>query len=85
MSLWIYLIAPLLGMLLAAEVYVRIAGKRRVKCAKLHHQNDKRCIFRCGYASEESEEGISAQASPTGRAAAAGSPSSTAGNALGVV
>lgn len=47
--LWIYLAAPVVGMLLAAETYVRIQGIHRVKCAKLHHQNAKRCIFRCGY------------------------------------
>ena len=48
--LWIYFTAPLLGMLLAVEAYVRVKGARNVLCAKLHHQNDKRCIFRCGYA-----------------------------------
>lgn len=46
---WIYLIAPPLGMLLAAEVYHRIAGRDAVKCCKLHHENDRRCIFRCNY------------------------------------
>lgn len=46
---WIYLTAPLIGMLLAAECYIRIPGVHRVLCAKLHHQNDKRCIFNCGY------------------------------------
>ena len=46
---WIYLTAPLIGMLLAAECYVRFHGTHRVLCAKLHHQNDKRCIFRCCY------------------------------------
>ncbi len=47
-SLWLYFTAPPLGMLLAAEVYVRARGARRVFCAKLHHQNKKRCIF-CEY------------------------------------
>lgn len=46
-GLWLYLTAPLLGMLLAAEVYLRVRGARNVFCAKLHHQNPKRCIF-CG-------------------------------------
>jgi len=46
---WVYLTAPLLGMLLAAECYVRFPGARRVLCAKLHHHNNARCIFRCGY------------------------------------
>jgi aquaporin Z len=48
-ALWIYFTAPLLGMLLAAEVYVRWKGRQVVYCAKLHHQNNQRCIFRCGY------------------------------------
>ncbi len=46
-TLWIYFTAPLLGMLLAAEVYVRLMGRRQVACAKLYHENDKRCIH-CG-------------------------------------
>ena len=48
-SLWIYLTAPPLGMLAAAEVYRWQKGAHAVSCAKLHHHNDKRCIFRCGY------------------------------------
>lgn len=46
---WIYLTAPIIGMLLAAEAYLRVAGIHKVWCAKLHHHNSKRCIFRCGY------------------------------------
>jgi aquaporin Z len=42
---WIYVTAPPLGMLAAAELYLWLKG--RVKCCKLHHNNDKRCIF-CG-------------------------------------
>ena len=48
-ALWLYFAAPLLGMLLAAECYVRVRGARRVHCAKLHHENAQRCIFRCDY------------------------------------
>lgn len=48
-AFWVYLTAPLIGMLLAAECYARINGLHRVLCAKLHHHNDARCIFRCGY------------------------------------
>ncbi len=51
-ALWIYFTAPVLGMLLAAELYVRVRGARGVTCAKLHHQNEQRCIFRCGYATK---------------------------------
>jgi len=45
---WIYLTAPLLGMLFAAEVHQRTSAPA-VPCAKLHHANDRRCIFRCRY------------------------------------
>lgn len=48
-ALWIYFTAPPLGMLLAAEVYLRLKGARGVLCAKLHHHNHKRCIFKCGF------------------------------------
>jgi aquaporin Z len=46
-AIWIYFTAPLIGMLAAAEVYVRSVGASSVACAKLHHENNKRCIF-CG-------------------------------------
>jgi aquaporin Z len=46
-ALWIYFTAPPLGMLLAAVFYLWIKG-RPVFYAKLHHHNDKRCIFRHG-------------------------------------
>jgi len=48
-SLWIYFTAPPLGMLLAAEVFRRIKAGRAVACAKLHHHNNQRCIFRCNF------------------------------------
>jgi aquaporin Z len=48
-AFWLYLTAPLLGMLLAAECYLRARGAHSVLCAKLHHQNNSRCIFRCTY------------------------------------
>jgi aquaporin Z len=44
-AFWVYLTAPLLGMLLAAEVYAAARDARAVHCAKLHHQNRRRCIF----------------------------------------
>jgi aquaporin Z len=49
--LWLYFIAPVLGMQLAAEVYLRTKGSSSVACAKLHHQNSQRCIF-CGKAAD---------------------------------
>jgi len=49
MSLWIYFVGPPVGMLLAAEVYQRLHRGRAVACAKLHHHNNQRCIFRCDF------------------------------------
>jgi aquaporin Z len=49
-SLWIYFAAPPLGMLAASQVFVALRGARAVHCAKLHHDNPQRCIFRCRYA-----------------------------------
>ena len=45
-AFWIYLVAPPLGMLAAAEVYVHRHGARAVYCAKLHHGRGP-CHFRC--------------------------------------
>jgi aquaporin Z len=50
-AIWIYFVAPPLGMLLAAEFYVRAHGAARILCAKLHHDNRQPCIFRCSYPS----------------------------------
>ncbi len=52
-SLWIYFLAPPLGMLAAAAAYLRL--KHAVGCAKLHHQNKLRCIF-CEYQAARQKE-----------------------------
>jgi aquaporin Z len=49
-AFWIYLIAPPLGMLLAAELYARRRGAHTIYCAKLNHGQAGRCIFRCRHA-----------------------------------
>jgi len=49
-SLWIYFIAPPVGMLLAAELYVKLRSAQSVYCAKLNHHNSARCIFACHFA-----------------------------------
>ena len=46
---WVYFLAPVIGMLLAAEIYLWTKGKDAVHCAKLHHTTDVRCIFKCGF------------------------------------
>jgi aquaporin Z len=52
-GLWIYFAAPTLGMLAAAEWFVRTRGRHQVRCAKLHHTRTVRCIFHCGYAAQQ--------------------------------
>jgi len=49
-AIWLYFTAPTLGMLIAAEVFLRARGGVYPFCAKLHHANHKRCIFRHGLA-----------------------------------
>jgi aquaporin Z len=44
-ALWIYFLAPPVGMLLAAELFLWVRAGVGPYCAKLHHANDKRCIF----------------------------------------
>jgi len=44
---WIYFSAPPLGMLLAAEAYLRLRGWQRVYCAKLVHDQTSPCPFVC--------------------------------------
>jgi aquaporin Z len=45
-DLWIYFVAPPLGMLAAAEVAVRAGQRHAIGCAKLFHDNGH-CIFGC--------------------------------------
>src|SRR6266513_1664416 len=47
-GLWIYFIAPVFAMQLAASLYLR--GRGPVYCAKFHHHNRQRCIFNCHFA-----------------------------------
>jgi len=48
-TLWIYFIAPTVGMLAAAAAFLRTRHGKPPYCAKLHHANHKRCIFHHGY------------------------------------
>ena len=43
------LLAFPLGMLAAAEVFLLVRGRQGPYCAKLHHHNNQRCIFRCNF------------------------------------
>ena len=57
---WIYLFAPPAGMLLAAEVYSKARARAEIHCAKLHHTNNERCIFRCNFGALLSAESAAA-------------------------
>jgi len=61
--LWIYLTAPLLGMLAGAQLFLMLAGRRRVLCAKLLHPLGVRCIH-CGYEPREGARGDASPAQP---------------------
>jgi aquaporin Z len=50
-ALWVYFFAPPAAMLLAGQMYRFRRGAHRGFCAKLHHHNHERCIFRCNYGS----------------------------------
>lgn len=47
-NFWIYLTAPVLGMLGGAQLFLALRGAQRLACAKLLHPADVRCIH-CGY------------------------------------
>jgi aquaporin Z len=47
-AVWLYFVAPPLGMLAAAAAYTRLHGSHAVKCGRLHHAPQFQCIFRCG-------------------------------------
>ncbi len=46
-AVWVYFVAPVMGMLGAAEVYVRWFGIESVLCAKLHAAPSVLCPFAC--------------------------------------
>jgi aquaporin Z len=48
-ALWLYLSAPLLGMLIAAVGYVMTSSRESVYCAKIYHDLHSTCPFRCRF------------------------------------
>jgi aquaporin Z len=48
-AMWLYLTAPLLGMLVAASVFVLTSGSEGVLCAKIYHDLHSPCPFRCRF------------------------------------
>jgi aquaporin Z len=47
-GLWIYFVAPIVAMQAAVALHLKLRGATSVKCAKLLHTADQRCIH-CGY------------------------------------
>jgi aquaporin Z len=46
---WVYFTAPLLGMIGAAEIYLRVYGLEAVLCARLHPDPRYPCPFHCNF------------------------------------
>src|SRR5262245_18481182 len=63
-ALWVYFTAPPLGMLAAAQTYLWLRGRAAVHCAKMHHQNNKRCIFCASRSASQTEKPLNTN-SPT--------------------
>ncbi len=48
-AVWIYFVAPTLGMMTAAEIYLRLYGADTILCAKLHPDPNYPCPFLCSF------------------------------------
>jgi len=48
-GIWIYFVAPCLGMLTAATLYLRSQGPSRIYCAKVFHDLHSICPFPCRF------------------------------------
>jgi aquaporin Z len=48
-AIWLYFVAPLMGMMTSAEIYIRVYGKENVLCAKLHPDPNYPCPFLCHF------------------------------------
>jgi aquaporin Z len=46
-AVWLYFVAPVLGMMTSAEIYLRAYGIDNVLCAKLHPDSSYPCPFLC--------------------------------------
>jgi aquaporin Z len=63
-SQWLYFTAPVLGMLLGAQLYLSRKTRQQVHCAKLLHPDTIRCIH-CNYEPAQADK-LPGMASPTG-------------------
>ena len=56
-AIWIYFLAPpCLPCFWPANSIRAGAARIAIFCAKFHHHNDKRCIFRCNYGAIHNEQ-----------------------------
>jgi aquaporin Z len=56
-DLWLYFVAPPIGMLLGAELYTRLRARGHEACAKLQHDSGLHCIFCGSHVSSSSRTG----------------------------
>jgi catechol 2,3-dioxygenase-like lactoylglutathione lyase family enzyme len=70
-ALWVYFTAPLIGMFLAADVFLWARRGRQAACAKLYHHGSARCIFRWGFAERGAGEPAASVRRPRSTAAVA--------------
>jgi aquaporin Z len=48
-AVWLYFVAPVLGMMTSAEIYLHVYGIESVLCAKLHPDPSYPCPFLCQF------------------------------------
>lgn len=48
-AIWLYFVAPVVGMMAAAEMYLRLYGPEKILCAKLHPDPSFPCPFLCSF------------------------------------
>lgn len=46
---WVYFVAPVLGMMIAAEIHLRVYGAGKILCAKLYPDPGYPCPFLCNF------------------------------------
>jgi aquaporin Z len=50
-AVWLYFVAPIVGMMAAAEIHLRLYGSGAILCAKLHPDPEFPCPFLCSFPS----------------------------------
>jgi len=65
-AVWLYFIAPVLGMMTSAEIYLRVYGIESILCAKLHPDPRYPCPFLCHFPmhGHPNEDGFASESNP---------------------